>query len=103
MDHLFGWVEDCAQMLDAALALARRGILLDAAAGRARSLLGFVHIFRREFDEAGAQLRRAVTLNPNDVEARGIYGVYLIAIGDAQAALEQFDMPNATTPSRRTG
>ena len=98
MDHLFGWVEDRAQTLDAALVLARRGILLDAADGRSRSLLGFVHTFRREYDEAGAQLRRAVTLNPNDVEARGIYGVYLIAIGDAQAALEQFDIAKRNNP-----
>jgi TolB-like protein/DNA-binding SARP family transcriptional activator/Flp pilus assembly protein TadD len=98
MDHLFGWVEDRAQTLETALALARRGILLDAADGRSRSLLGFVHIFRREYDEAGAQLRWAVTLNPNDVEARGIYGVYLIAIGDAQAALEQFDIAKRNNP-----
>jgi adenylate cyclase len=61
-------------------------------------LLGFVHIFRSEYDEAGAQLRRAVTLNPNDVEARGIYGVYPIAIGDAQAALEQFDIAKRNNP-----
>jgi TolB-like protein len=98
MDHLFGWVEDPAQMLETALVLARRGILLDAADSRSRSLLGFVHIFRREYDEAGAQLRRAVSLNPNDVEARGIYGVYLIAIGDAQAALEQFDIAKRNNP-----
>ncbi len=98
MDHLFGWVEDRAQTLDAALALAQRGILLDAADCRSRSLLGFVHIFRREYDEAGAQLRTAITLNPNDVEARGIYGIYFIAIGDAPAALEQFDIAKRHNP-----
>jgi TolB-like protein/Tfp pilus assembly protein PilF len=98
MDHLFGWVENRAQTLDAALALARHAILLDGADGRSRALLGFVHIFRREFDEAGAQLRTAITLNPNYVETRGIYGVYLIAVGDTQAALEQFDIAKRNNP-----
>jgi adenylate cyclase len=98
MDHLFGWVEERPQTLATALALAQRAVLLDAAHCRARSLLGFVHTFRREYDEARAQLRSATALNPNDVEARGIYGVYLIAAGEADAALEQFDIAKRQNP-----
>jgi len=98
MDHLFGWVADRARTLGAALALAQRAVLLDGAAGRPRSLLGFVHTFRREYDEARAQLRTALDLNPNDVEARSLYGVHLIAAGEPEAALEQFDIAKRNNP-----
>jgi len=98
MDHLFGWVAERAQTLDRAFALAQRAILLDGAAGRPRSLLGFVHTFRREYDEAGAQLRAALALNPNDVEAHDLYGVHLIAVGETEAALEQFDIAKRNNP-----
>ena len=50
--------------LDAAFAVARRAVLLDDADCRARWLLGDVHVYRREFDEACAHLRRAIALNP---------------------------------------
>jgi TolB-like protein len=96
MDHLFGWVEE--RDLGIALALGQRAVLLDAADCRARALLGFVHTFRREFDEARAQLRTAIALNPSDVEARGIYGVHLISVGDTEAALEQFAIAKRNNP-----
>ena len=48
MDHLFGWVEDRVQVLGAALAQAQRAAQLDGAASRPRSLLGFIHIYRRD-------------------------------------------------------
>jgi adenylate cyclase len=98
MDHLFGWTEDRAQALAAALPLAQRAVQLDEAASRPRSLLGFIHLYRREYDEAYAQLRTAITLNPNDVEARGTYGLYLIAVGEAEAALEQFGIAKRHNP-----
>jgi len=98
MDHLFGWVEDSAQVLGAALAQAQRAVQLDEAASRPRSLLGFIHIYRREYDEAYAQLRAAITLNPNDVEARGTYGLYLIAVGETEAAIEQFAIAKRHNP-----
>jgi adenylate cyclase len=96
MDHLFGWVEE--RDLGVPLALGQRAVLLDPADCRARMLLGFVHTFRREYDEAQAQLRTAIALNPNDVETRGFYGVYLISVGDAEAALEQFAIAKRNNP-----
>jgi adenylate cyclase len=98
MDYICGWVEDRASALDTAYTLARRAVLLDEADCRARWLLGNIHIYRREYDEACAHLRRAISLNPNDVEARGIYGLYLIAVGETEAALEQFDIARRHNP-----
>ena len=98
LDDIFGWVEDSRATLEAALGLAQRAVLLDDADCRARWLLGHVHTFRREFDEAGAHLRIAIALNPNDVEARATYGLYLNAIGEPDAALKQFDIAARQNP-----
>lgn len=98
LDYVSSWVEDRTAALDASFTAARRAVILDDADCRARWLLGNVHIYRREFDEARAQLRRAIALNPNDVEARGIYGFLLIAVGEIDAALEQFDIAKRQNP-----
>lgn len=98
LDYVSSWVEDRAAALGEAFNAARRAVLLDDADCRARWLLGKTHIYRREFDQARAQLRRAIALNPNDVEARGIYGFLLIAVGEIDAALEQFDIASRQNP-----
>jgi adenylate cyclase len=98
MDYISSWVEDRAQALDTAYALARRAVLLDEADGRARWLLGNIHTYRREYDEAQAHLRLAIALNPNDADARGMYGFYLTAVGDIEGALEQFDIATRHNP-----
>lgn len=98
MDYHAGWAEDRVRSLDAASALAQRAVLLNEADCRARWLLGNVHIYRREYEEARSQLLTALALNPNDVEARGIYGLYLIAVGEIAAAIEQFDIAKRHNP-----
>jgi TolB-like protein len=98
LDRIFGWVEESGEPLATALALAQRAVLLDEADCRARWLLGHVHVFRREYDEARAHLQTAIALNPNDVEARGVYGIYLYAVGEIDAALEQFDIARRHNP-----
>jgi TolB-like protein/Tfp pilus assembly protein PilF len=98
MDYIASWVEDRAHALDMSFALAQRAVLLNEADGRSRWLLGNVHIYRREWEEARSHLLTAIALNPNDVEARGIYGFYLIAVGEVDAALEQFDLAKRHNP-----
>ncbi len=98
LDYVSSWVADRAKALNDAYEAAQRAVLLDDAECRARWLLGNMHIYRREFDQARAQLRRAIALNPNDVEARGIYGFLLIAVGEVDAALEQFDLAKRHNP-----
>ena len=98
LDNIFGWSDETGATLAPALVLAQRAVLLDDADCRARWLLGHVHIFRREYDEARAHLRTAIALNPNDVEARAVYGIYLYAVGDTDGALEQFDIARRHNP-----
>jgi tetratricopeptide (TPR) repeat protein len=49
-----------------ALVLAKRGAMLDPTDGQCHRVLGYVCLYRKEFDEAALQFERALTLNPND-------------------------------------
>ena len=80
------------------LALARRAVAADERNSRTRTLLGFALLYRREFEEARAQLRAAIALNQNDEEAHGIYGIVLTAMGEHDAALEQFEIARRHNP-----
>jgi hypothetical protein len=103
MDHLFGWVEDRAQTLDAALVLARRGILLDAADGRSRSLLGFIHIYRREYDEAYASFARPSLSIPTTSRPTASMASTWRRSARPRPRSSSSPSPGATTPSRSTG
>jgi tetratricopeptide (TPR) repeat protein len=77
----------------------RRGLCRQRASANGILPLALITcIYRREYDEACAHLRKAIALNPNDVEARGIYAFYLTAIGEVEAALEQFDIAKRHNP-----
>jgi TolB-like protein/DNA-binding SARP family transcriptional activator len=102
MDHLFGWTTDRKQCLNDAIAVARHAVLLDDMDSRARTVLGFGLLYRREYEEARAILQTAIALNPNDVEARATYSLLLTAIGDSEAALEQLDIAKRRKPFELT-
>lgn len=98
MDHLFGWTADREQALDRAIKLARRAVSLNERDSRNRTLLGFALLYHREFEEARAQLRAAIALNPNDEEAYGVYGALLSAVGEHDASIEQFEIARRHNP-----
>jgi len=52
--------------LDRAYSLAKRGAMLDPTDGQCHRVLGYVCLYRREFEEAALQFERALMLNPND-------------------------------------
>jgi len=57
-----------------------------------------LHLFRREFDEAGQNHEKAIRVNPNDFQAYALYGFYLTAIGEIEQAIEQFDKAMRLNP-----
>jgi len=92
------WTEDREKALANAYESARRGVDLDESDSFTRWQLGLVHLFRREYDEARLELETAIEMNPNDSEARGIYGLFLSAVGKANVAIEQFDIAKRHNP-----
>jgi adenylate cyclase len=72
--HSFGWIRD-PHSLDRALELAYRSISLDDSLYEAHSLLGKVHLWKKQYDQAIAELEKTIALNPN-------YADGLVSLGE---------------------
>ena len=91
MQWMSHWVEDRDAAFERSMKAAQAGVALDPTDGSMYSRLGTLHMNMRDFEEAGRCFGKAVELNPNDSQGLALYGVYLTSIGDADAAVEQFD------------
>jgi TolB-like protein len=98
MTHMGCWTADREHALAKAYELAQRAVVLDETDSYAHCMLGLVHWFRREYDEARSEFERAVDLNPNDYDTRRRYGVFLAATGKAEAAIEQLNLAKRLNP-----
>lgn len=69
---------------------AQRALSLDPALAEAHATLGFIRLSRdRDYAGAEREFKRAVELDPNYATARQFYGVYLLAVGRGEEAVEQ--------------
>jgi adenylate cyclase len=82
------WRNLSAPAMDRALSLAKRGAMLDPTDGQCHRVLGYVCLYRKEFDEAALQFERALTLNPNDSHTIVTKAWLLAYEGHADQALE---------------
>jgi tetratricopeptide (TPR) repeat protein len=97
-DYMAGWTSDRSGSLARAYASVRDAVSLDEFDSFPHCILGFIHLLRREYDEACSETQKAVDLNPNDHEARRFRGEYLAAVGQADAAIEQIDIAKRLDP-----
>lgn len=73
-----------------ALAAAEKAISLDPALADPHTTLGFIHVSReRDYSNAEREFKRAIELDPNYATARQFYGVYLLAVGQRDAAIAE--------------
>ncbi len=70
-----------------ALTLAKKAVALDHASPQVYWSLGFVHLFRKEFAEAEAAARQAVTLSPNYADGLGLLAFISNWRGKAEQAI----------------
>jgi adenylate cyclase len=82
-----GWSEFRAEELERAEALAQKALALDPATTRAYRLLAQLHLFRKRFDLALAQVDRALEINPSDANNYAARGAILAWAGKAAEAL----------------
>ena len=92
MDWMAHWVEDRTATLKAASESANTAIMLDDSFSQALATLGSIQVCRREYGDAQRNLKRAIQLNPNDTEAQGLYGYFLVAVGRVDEALIQLQL-----------
>jgi TolB-like protein len=69
----YGWRGD-EDALDRALDLARRGVALDDGLPFAHMFLGWIHLWRKEHDQAIAEAKRCLSLDPNNAEGHARLG-----------------------------
>ena len=93
-----GWVEDPAQALERAEALALKALKLDSAEARAHVLLARIHLSFRRYDRAQAELQRAVAINPNDAEVLAGQGNILLWAGQTDTAIAALESARKINP-----
>ena len=76
----YGWRDD-EQALDRALELARKGVALDDELPFAHMFLGWIHLWRKEHEQAITEARRCLELDPDNAEGHGRLGHILDQAG----------------------
>ncbi|HEV7317972.1 MAG TPA: adenylate/guanylate cyclase domain-containing protein [Ensifer sp.] len=79
------------EILDEALATARKAVALDESEGGCQRLLALIHVNRREFDLAERHYRRAYLINPNDANTLVQMGGLFVRRGRLAEAMEWID------------
>ncbi|SFS16451.1 LuxR C-terminal-related transcriptional regulator [Yoonia litorea] len=95
---LLGFAPDPRPSVEAAYALARRAVTLDARNEYAHWALGISCWGLERFDESLAALDRAVALNPNCSLAYGSRGTLLAILGQSDAAIEDQEIAIRSNP-----
>jgi adenylate cyclase len=88
-DFIYGWSAAPEQSRDQALQLAQQAVSMDASNARAHYALGYVQLYRREYDRAIAEIEKAIALNPNDARFRAGMSVLLVYSGKPTPAIEK--------------
>ena len=85
------WSEDPSSTLDRAYTFARQAIALDPSLSHAHTVLGWVLLFKKQYDQALSELEAAIALNPNDAEAYARLGATLLFVGRAEEAVGRLE------------
>jgi TolB-like protein len=97
-NYMAYWTADRDRALIKAFEMAKRAVELDESDSFARTMLGIIHLFRREYDHARAEILEGVDRNPNDFLARRYYGMFLAATGNPAAGIAQIELGRRLNP-----
>jgi adenylate cyclase len=95
---VMGWAESPTEFLGRAADLANKALSLNAAEVHARAILGRIHIFYRRYEQAKAEIDRAIAVNPNDADALAGRGNILMWSGQTDAAIETLELAQRLDP-----
>src|SRR3954451_4295547 len=88
----FGWIKSTRELWDTAMSLAQSSVRLDPRSSFAFQILSHVNAVQGHYEAAMDAAKRAVTLNPYDMGARGVLGMCHLMIGEHRHAIELFSM-----------
>ncbi len=89
---VMGWAESPTAFLSRAAELANKALSLNDAEVHARTIIGRIHIFYRQYEQAKAEIDRAIEINPNDADGLAGRGNILMWSGRADAAIETLEL-----------
>jgi adenylate cyclase len=84
--------------LNRAADLANKALSLNDAEVHARIILGRIHIFYRRYEQAKAEIDRAIAINPNDADGLAGRGNILMWSGQTDAAIEMLELAQRIDP-----
>jgi adenylate cyclase len=87
---IFAWTDD-PEALDRARALGEKALAVQGSNCAAHTLLGQVHLWEKRHDEAIAEIRQAVSLEPNAAQWHAALGEVLTWAGRPEEALEHLE------------
>jgi adenylate cyclase len=102
IDWIGHWVEDADHSLEEAIRCGKEAVAVDNSDCRAHWNLGEAYIFARDFEKARFHFKKAIDLNPNDVEARTGYGLFLTTMHEIPNAIAEFEHARQVDPQDLT-
>lgn len=99
----YGWTEDPAQSAESAEQHALRALALGdvGAQARAHGQLGVIYSAQGRYDQALAEVERAIELNPSDARALDTRGFVLLWLGRAEEAVASLETAERFDPGGR--
>jgi len=76
-DIFFGWTKAPVESFEQLESCAEKAVALNDSIDMVHILLGYIHLLKRQYDEAIKEGERAIELNPNGAEAHATLGVVL--------------------------
>jgi adenylate cyclase len=98
IDVSMGWAESPTTSLNRAEEMANKALNLNDSEVRARIILGRIHIFYHRYDQARAEIERAIAINPNDAHGLAGRGNILMWSGQTDAAIEALELAQRIDP-----
>ncbi|MGH6726087.1 MAG: winged helix-turn-helix domain-containing tetratricopeptide repeat protein, partial [Pseudolabrys sp.] len=93
-----GWAESPTAYLNRADEMATKALSLSDSEVRAHVILGRIHIFHHQYDQAMTEMDRAIAINPNDAHALAGRGNVLMWRGQTDAAIEALEQAKRIDP-----
>ena len=93
-----GWAESPSESLGRAQEMADKALSIDDSDVRAHVILGRIHIFYHRYEQAMAELDRALAINPNDANGLAGRGNTLMWMGQTDTAIEALEAAQRIDP-----
>jgi TolB-like protein/Tfp pilus assembly protein PilF len=95
---VMGWAEAPDETLGRAEEFAAKALSIDDSEVRAHTILGRIHIFHQRYEQAKAEMDRAIAINPNDALGLAGRGNLLMWLGQTDAAIEALELARRIDP-----